>query len=548
MLAVVTKVHFLRFGKCTFVQSISVICYTVLMRFFNTAGPCKPSKNYMLPATERLIAEDVMHLIQQEAYFIVHAPRQTGKTTAMHELAKQLTDSGKYIAILVSMEVGAAFPDDTDKAELAILSEWRAAIRFTLPQELHPTIWIPDVPAGQRIGEMLGQWSLIATRPIVIFLDEIDALQNDVLISVLRQLRTGYFRRPEGFPASLSLIGLRDVRDYKVASGGSERLNSPSPFNVATRSITLRNFTAREVTSLLQQHIDETGQHFTQDAIEIVFDLTQGQPWLVNALAKVATEELVKDRNQPIEVNHIEQAKELLIQRRQTHLDQLTDKLRQPRIRNVIEPILAGESHEKIPLDDIEYVIDLGLCRLDERGGLTIANPIYREVIPRVLLIPTRASLPMIAPSWLTIDGTLDIQRLLASFLQFWRQHGQPLLRSVHYHEIAPHIVLMAYLDRVCNGVGQLTCEYAVGSDRMDLYLRYGQVRLAIELKVWREGKPDPVQVGLEQLDSYLAGLNLDNGWLVIFDQRRGLLEIGERTSTEILTTPTGRAITVIRG
>ena len=276
------------------------------MRFFNIAGPCNPIKHYMLPATERLIAEDVMHLIEQEAYFILHAPRQTGKTTAMHELAKQLTASGKYIAILVTMEVGAAFPNDTDAAEQAILSEWRAEISFTLPKELHPPVWLPDVPAGQRIGEMLGQWALTATRPVVIFMDEIDALQDEVLISVLRQLRTGFFRRPEGFPSSLAIIGLRDVRDYKVASGGSERLSSPSPFNIATRSITLRNFSSSEVTSLLQQHLSETGQHFTASAMAMVFEFTNGQPWLVNALAKVATEELVRDRTQPIEVNHIE--------------------------------------------------------------------------------------------------------------------------------------------------------------------------------------------------------------------------------------------------
>lgn len=517
------------------------------MRFFNTAGPCNPTKHYMLPATERLIAEDVMHLIAQESYFIVHAPRQTGKTTAMHELAKSLTASGKYIAVVVSMEVGAAFPKDIDGAELAILSEWRDAIDFVLPPELQPTLWIPNVPAGQRIGAMLKTWSQSAPRPIVIFLDEIDALQDEVLISVLRQLRSGFFRRPQGFPAALALIGLRDVRDYKVASRGRERLQSPSPFNIATRSITLRNFNEQEVFSLLGQHTAETGQPFTPEATAAVFALTQGQPWLVNALAKVATEELVKERSQPIRLEQIEQAKELLIQRRQTHLDQLTDKLQDQRVRHVIEPILAGASYENIPPDDIEYVIDLGLCRLDTRGGLTIANPIYREVIPRVLLIPTRASLPMIVPTWLNSAGELIPERLLDAFLQFWRQHGQPLLRSANYHEIAPHLVLMAFLDRVSNGAGQLVREYAVGSDRMDLYLRYGAARLAIELKVWRNGKPDPLQAALQQLDSYLAGLNLPTGWLVIFDQRSGLPQISERTFTESATTPAGRAITVIR-
>ena len=212
-----------------------------------------------------------------------------------------------------------------------------------------------------------------------------------------------------------------------------------------------------------------------------------------------------------------------------------------------IEPILAGASHENIPLDDIEYLIDLGLVRFDSRGGLTIANPIYSEVIPRVLLIPARASLPMIAPTWLDKDGELLPERLLEAFLKFWRQHGQPLLRSVGYHEIAPNLVLMAFLDRVSNGTGQITREYAVGSDRMDLDLRYGKVHLAIEIKVWRQGRADPLEAGLEQLDSYLAALGLQTGWLVIFDQRKGLPEISQRTYTENALSPDGRLITVVR-
>ena len=143
------------------------------------------------------------------------------------------------------------------------------------------------------------------------------------------------------------------MRDYKVASGGKDRLGSPSPFNIATRSIVLRNFTEEEVASLLRQHVAESGQPFSESAIHAIFELTQGQPWLVNALAKVAVEELVKDRTQTIHLHDIEKAKELLIQRRQTHLDQLTDKLQEERVRKVVEPILAGASHENIPLGDI---------------------------------------------------------------------------------------------------------------------------------------------------------------------------------------------------
>jgi hypothetical protein len=150
-------------------------------------------------------------------------------------------------------------------------------------------------------------------------------------------------------------------------------------------------------------------------------------------------------------------------------------------------------------------------------------------------------------PTWLTAEGELDCDRLLDAFLAFWRQHGEPLLRSAAYHKIAPHIVLMAFLHRVVNGGGTLDREYAIGSDWMDICLRYGKMTLGMELKVWRDQRPDPLKRGLEQLDGYLGRLGLETGWLVIFDRRSHQPPIEERTMTENGTTAKGRTVTVIR-
>ncbi|UKO99946.1 ATP-binding protein [Nostoc sp. UHCC 0870] len=515
-----------------------------MSRWFNIAGPCNPEKHYTISATSRL--PDLSLLIEQESYFVLHAPRQTGKTTAMLALAQQLTATGSYAAVMVSVEVGSAFNHDPSAAELAILGTWQNTIEDNLPPELQPPTWVYNAP-GQRIGENLRAWSKAINRPLVLFIDEIDSLQDQTLISVLRQLREGYRSRPENFPSSVGLIGLRDVRDYKVASGGSDRLNTSSPFNIKVSSITLRNFNAEEVAELYQQHTEQTGQIFTSEATATAFDLTQGQPWLVNALAKEVVEKMVKDRSIAITKEHILQAKEILIARQDTHLDSLAERLREPRIKAIIEPMLAGLELGDIPNDDIQFVIDLGLCKMHPQGGLTIANPIYREVLPRVLTVTPMASLPVIAPTWLTPEGELNIDALLAAFLKFWRQHGEPLLGSTGYHEIAPHIVLMAFLHRVINGGGVLEREYAIGSDRMDLCLRYKDVMLGIELKVWREKKRDPQTEGIEQLESYLGRLGLDFGWLFVFDRRKNALPMEERLSTQVVVTENQRRITVIR-
>jgi hypothetical protein len=300
------------------------------------------------------------------------------------------------------------------------------------------------------------------------------------------------------------------------------------------------------VAALYAQHTGDTGQRFEPEAVDRAFALTEGQPWLVNALARQLVE-VVPDPAQPITLADVDRAKEILVARDDVHLESLTHRLTEPRIRSVIEPMLAGDTLDEVSSDDRRFALDLGLVRRTPEGGLSMANPIYQEVVARTLVSGPSDSLPQIRPTWLDPAGRLDADRLLSAFLDFWRQHGEPLLRSTAYHEIAPHLVLMAFLHRVVNGSGTLNREYAIGSGRMDLCLRRGPDVLALELKVWRDRRPDPLAQGLAQLDRYLAGLGLPTGWLVNFDRRSGLPPIEERTTVSQATTPGGREVTVIR-
>jgi hypothetical protein len=243
----------------------------------------------------------------------------------------------------------------------------------------------------------------------------------------------------------------------------------------------------------------------------------------------------------------VAEAKEILIRRQDTHLDSLAERLRESRVKVIMEPILAGQELPETSNEDRQYLVDLGLLRRDPAGGLVLSNPIYQEILPRVLAQGPQDSLPMIAPSWLTDVGELDVDRLLKAVLDFWLQHGEALLKSASYPEIAPHLVLMAFLHRVINGGGTLEREYAIGRDRMDLCLRYGAVILGIEIKVWRTGRADPIKKGLEQLEGYLNRLKQSSGWLVIFDRRHNALALEDRLGTELAQTTAGQQITVIR-
>jgi len=514
-----------------------------MARHFNTAGPCRADLHYMLPPDRRL--HGVRALIDRQTYFVLHAPRQIGKTTSLLALARALTAEGRYAAVLVSMEAGAAFSGDVGAAELAVLGAWRRSAAARLPADLQPPPW-PDAPPGARIATALSAWAIDSPRPLVVFLDEIDAPEGDALVSVLRQLRDGFETRPAAFPWSLALIGMRDVRDYKVVAG-ADRARSASPFNIMETSLTMRDFSAAEVGELYAQHTADTSQRFEDAAVARAFELSRGQPWLVNALAARATRDLVPDVARAFTAADIDAAREILIRRQDTHLDSLIERLHEERVRRVIAPMIAGDLLAQVPDDDRRLVVDLGLVRRDPDGGLDVANPIYREVIARALTQGVFDAMPRVPATWLGPDGGIDCARLLTAWLAFWRQHGEALLATAPYAEVAAQLVMMAFLHRVANGGGVIEREYALGRGRIDLCLRYGPTVLAVELKVWRSRQRDPEATGLAQLDAYLDAQGPATAWLVIFDQRARRPSPSKRTRTARKRTPSGRAVTVVR-
>ena len=173
-------------------------------------------------------------------------------------------------------------------------------------------------------------------------------------------MRAGYPDRPKHFPQSICLFGVRDVRDYLIWSESEHNMVlGGSAFNIKAESLTLPNFSLAQVRDLYEQHTHDTGQQFTDDAIEYAYYLTQGQPWLVNALAYQACFRDVTDRSQPITKDVIERAKETLILRRDTHIDQLVHKLQEPRVRNIIDAIISGKDVPKqiFHLDDLHMLV-----------------------------------------------------------------------------------------------------------------------------------------------------------------------------------------------
>ena len=513
--------------------------------------------HYRIPPLARLDLAALRLLIDQQRYFVLHAPRQTGKTSALLALQDLLNAEGAYRCVYANVEAGQAMREDVKAATEMMLSQMALQARVGAGDEYLTGAWrkiFVEHGAG-ALGEAVSRWSQADARPLVLLIDEIDSLVGDTLLSVLRQLRAGYHLRPAGFPQSVILCGVRDVRDYRIYSSSTKTMVAGgSAFNIKAESLRLGDFSERETRDLLGQHTEETGQPFTDDALDAIQTQTQGQPWLVNALAYETCfrSELAKDLSRPVTEDDVLDAREALILRRDTHLDQLTDKLQENRVWRVVEPILTGASESGYTTRDVEYVRDLGLIAHDP--PVRIANPIYAEVVPRELTWLAQDDLPL-DPAWYVDDsGALLLGKLLEAFQEFYRENSEHWGERYGFKEAGPQLLLQAFLQRVVNSGGRIEREYALGSGRTDLLIVWPQGeseserahKHMVECKVRRErrGLDRTVVDGVEQTATYMDRCGAEAGHLVVFDRNKRR-SWDEKVFRDVRTAESGAEIAV---
>ncbi|MDZ4186854.1 MAG: ATP-binding protein [Hydrogenophaga sp.] len=496
----------------------------------------------MIDPLVRIDIEDIESLIADKRYFVLHAPRQTGKTTCLLALMQRLNEQTTYRTLYVNIEAAQAARGNVEAGVAAVCSAMTNAAKFYL-QDTALAQWLyhgdgATAPATDRFASLLAHWSQHdpqqpeQPRPTVLLLDEVDALVGDTLISLLRQIRSGYAQRPGAFPQTIILCGVRDVRDYRMHTEHHEIITGGSAFNIKAKSLRLGSLTAEETQALWQQHTQECGQTFDPAIWPELWADTEGQPWLVNALGYECTweDKAARDRSTSITLERYKAARERLIYSRTTHLDALSDKLREPRVNRVIAAMLSGEATtEHFPQDDLQYIEDLGLIR--RKPELTIANRIYREVLPREITSPIQDVLHYPQPWYLTPQHKLDMPKLLAAFQQFFREHSDAWIEGFSFKEAGPQLLMQAFLQRIVNGGGRINREYGLGRKRTDLFIEwpideaqgyFGPVqRIVLELKLWKKGGLDAVLAdGLPQTVDYARRCGADEAHLIVFDRR----------------------------
>jgi hypothetical protein len=524
----------------------------------------------MLPVLPRL--PGVERMIDKKNYFILHAPRQSGKTTFLLSLVDKINSDGTYYALYCSL---SSLGDI--KAKKEAMDSIAELINSALKKSDIPpfnALAYSDDPISEsgavvKIGNMLNRLSVSLDRDLIVFFDEADCLTGPPLLTFLSQIRNGFNERfissKTKFPRSLALVGMRNIRDYLTSDHPeTQGQHLASPFNIVAERFTLANFTQTEIGILYRQHTEAAGQVFTDQAVERAWYWTEGQPWLVNALAHEAVNQQLKgEYSKAVTETDFDLAARTLIKRQDTHLDSLENRLSEPRIRRVMEAVIACANSfpSEISRDDRRYALELGLLKEGSADGQSYqpANPIYQEVIIRSLTSNLQENIPAeyISKAKQWMDGTkLDMKGLLESFQTYWRENCEIMsdkyikdsLLAVSIKNILERqgiddtdgiifkdlyegikkslktiadeasalLVLYAFLQRALNGGADfLQREYALGRLRSDICVSYLGRRYPVELKI--KGRLS-LEKSLEQISGYMDKCGAVEGWLVVFD------------------------------
>ncbi|MEZ4733593.1 MAG: AAA-like domain-containing protein [Caldilineaceae bacterium] len=497
-----------------------------MMREFNTFGPVNPQRHYHV---NRVAVKAALRAkIERGRYMTLNASRQTGKTTLFREIIAELEAQGNYFGILLNFEALSNFAPEYFYEQLQkSLITWRVDYAPTAPEPSpmrHQgdfTIWLEETV--HRLN-----------RRGILIIDEFDSIPVETAIAILSQFRAMYLRRDQPSAHVIHSILLVGVRTIPSLLGGTQ-----SPFNIADQFI-VPYFTPEEVTDLLTQHTQATGQVFEADVIAAIVHETEGQPFLVNRLGQLLTVDLVPDVAQPITATDLDYALIRLVNENNTHFASIRSKANLHRhavLTALFNPVRYYDFQDEVTQDLAMY----GVFRVlrDEHGVdyARMANPLYRKMLIKAFA-PThdfirQATNGGVQQRYL-VEGLLNFDQLLDHFKAFMEEHGVRLLKSEKSQrplEISGQYLLFSYLTAALQSVGgYVVIESVSSAGEIDLLAFHRGQRFIIETKIWYSNAK--YEAGKTQLVDYLRAAGLEKGYLVIFDENlttNPLLAEGDR-------------------
>ena len=507
------------------------------MRHFGTQGPVNKKDNYVVARKKE--RDEFIKRIKLGRYIVLFAPRQTGKTTFFQEAINTLTVEGTaYFLIQLNFQIcknlsAADFYDYIYKRScIAIESVFQK--RETLPpaalrdflQDARLTNHVSMLEFFEQLPSVLRSPHPLASTPkFVLIIDEFDGIPQAVLSDFLYTLRQIYHEPSDTrCPYSVGIVGVKSITQLNYD-------RSISPFNIQDE-FTLPNFTLEQVRELLSQYTEEVGQPFAPEVIETLHKQSAGQPFLVNRLAQILTEELDLPRSETIQMSHFSRAHAQLLTERNTNIEHLITNIRRdPRFEKTLMRIAFYGESRRFNLDNeiISELATYGVIGADEIGICRILNPIYLHRILQAFQ-PLINGLedeyfaedgPIDFMEYFTPTGGLQMDSLLENFKDFIARVGFRILQVPDTpQEFVGQYLLFTYLDEFVKIVrATMHLEVPTGRGRADLIIGHKGRKYIVETKVWRNERA--YQAGKQQLAAYLKLEGESEGYYVVFDHRQ---------------------------
>jgi len=497
-------------------------------RLFETRGPVDPARNYVVPRQAEIA--ELVERIKLGRYIVIFAPRQTGKTTFFRWALDALEAiEANYFPIQLNFKAYQTLSKEAFYAELN--QELCQAIRngFQKCQSLSSEIAqfldnasITDHVSMRFFFEEVS--SYLKNQKLVMIIDDFEEIPTTIVSDFLFTLRHIYLSDfSRRCPYSVGIVSVHHMTQMNYGDDIS-CLNIQDDF-------ALSNFTLSQVQTLFEQYTEETGQVVASEVIETLYQQTAGQPFLVNRLGQILTEEMDIPPETTITDAHFEKALQQIIEEPNAHFDHLVTNIRRnPRFESLLMKISSYDAGVRFNLRNevISELVTYGVLKKGPDSLCEIANPIYQYCIMQTFQ-PTINGLEQEYLSqetdtdfldYLTPDKKINMRQLLANFDDFIARAGYRILQVPDTpQEFVGQYLLFGYLDAFVQKIqGFMYLEVRSGRGRMDLIILHQQAKYIVETKIWEGNKR--YQAGKRQLAKYLKLEGISEGYYVVFDHR----------------------------
>ena len=516
------------------------------MRCFGTQGPVYSEKHYVVSRKTEL--DDFITRLKDGRYIVIFAPRQTGKTTFFRNALNKIAEiEPTYFPLSLNFEEYKDCPlsvfyknlyyDICDEVEAVLKNRyWLTTDSLRLFME---NTNITDNFTMRRFFRKLQEHlnCEFGVKQVILIIDEFDGIPKEAVKAFLHSLRRIYLSNATNrCPHSVGIVGVKNIVQLNYD-------RSISPFNVQDEFF-LPNFSLEQVKDLLSQYTEEVGQTFESEVVVSIHKQSAGQPFLVNRLAQILTDEFDIPKTKPITMDHFTQAHNKLLHERNANIDHLTTNIRRnPRFESLLMRITAYDDGLPFNLrdDQISELTTFGVIKQGNDGMCEIANPIYffcilqtfkptingleQEYLPEDTLDGFR--------DYVSENGKINIDALLDNFRDFIARVGFRVLQvpDTPQESVGRHL-LLAYLEQFVLLVGGfMHLEAQTGRGRMDILITHNKRKYVVETKVWR-GEVS-FEKGKHQLASYLKSEGATEGYYVVFDHRNNPQQITENDNLD---------------